>query len=259
MYTAHPKSGNLVLLLLVTGILTACAATPDTDEASAGANDPWEPMNRTVFSFNMAVDKATLRPLARGYQKITPNFARRGVTNFFDNLTTPGSALNNFLQGKPARGFSELGRFLFNSTLGIGGLVDIADLGGMQRHEEDFSQTFAVWGIPEGPYLVLPFIGGRSLLATVALPFDYNADLLQYIEDASVRDKLLVLKLIDTREGLLPADKFLDESNDPYITFREAYRQNREYAIYDGDPPIEDDYYEFMDEEFEDEDSTVPE
>ncbi|MDH3512509.1 MAG: VacJ family lipoprotein, partial [Gammaproteobacteria bacterium] len=154
MYTPHPKFRTLIPLLLVTGQLAACAATPDTDEESAAAHDPWEPMNRPIFSFNMAVDKATLRPLARGYQKITPNFARRGVTNFFDNLTTPGSALNNFLQGKPARGFNELGRFLFNSTLGVGGLVDIADLGGMERHEEDFAQTFAVWGIPEGPYLV---------------------------------------------------------------------------------------------------------
>lgn len=245
------------LLLVAACAMTGCAANgQSTDASPATSHDPWEPMNRKVFSFNMAVDKATLKPLAKGYQKVVPTFARRGITNFFDNLLTPRSAINNFLQGKPARGFNEIGRFIFNSTLGIGGLVDVADLGGMQRYEEDFSQTFAVWGLAEGPFVMLPLIGGRSMLETVALPLDFVSDLRRHIDDTAVRESLLALQLISLRATLLPADRFLEESNDPYITFREAYRQNREYAIFDGNPPLEDDYYEFTDDEFMDDEFT---
>jgi phospholipid-binding lipoprotein MlaA len=248
------KAPLLALLILVVGPLSGCSSTPAADGAPESASyDPWEPMNRGLYRMNVAVDKATLRPLAKGYRAVTPNIAEHGISNFFDNLTTPGSALNNFLQGKPARGFSEFGRFLFNSTLGVGGLFDVAGAGGMDRYDETFSQTFAVWGVPEGPYLMLPFLGPHSLLDAAALPFDYYTDFQAHYDNASVRDKLAVLRLVSVRARLLSADGFLDESNDPYIAFREAYRQNREYQIYDGDPPVDDDYYEFMDGEFMDE------
>lgn len=243
-----------MLVPLFLGLLAACATNPGAEDAPASAEyDPWESMNRKLYKLNVVIDKTTLRPLAKGYRAVTPIFAERGISNFFYNLTTPRSALNNFLQGKPGRGFSELGRFVFNTTLGVGGLFDIASMGGMDRYDETFSQTFAVWGLPEGPYLMLPIVGPHSVLDATAIPFDYYSDFQVHYDDTSVRDKLYVLRLVNARARLLTADGFIEESQDPYIAFREAYLQNREYQIYDGDPPIEDDYYEFTDEEFMDE------
>jgi phospholipid-binding lipoprotein MlaA len=236
--------------LLLLALLSGCAGTQTNEDSGFNSTyDPLEPLNRKVYALNDAFDRVLLKPTATGYKAVTPGIVRRGITNFFDNLATPRSALNNFLQGKPARGFNEIGRFVFNTTLGLGGLIDIAGLGGMQAYEEDFGQTFAVWGLPEGPYLVLPLLGSRSLLETVAFPLDYYAGLERYIKDREARGAILALRIIDIRHRLLAADQFLEESTDPYITFREAYRQNREYEIFDGDPPVEDQYYEFFDEE----------
>lgn len=239
-----------LLLILLLGLLTACANSTEKPEEQASAEyDPWEPMNRKLFAVNHAVDKLTFRPLAKGYRKITPVFARRGVANFFDNLSTPRSSLNNFLQGKPSRGFSELGRFLFNSTLGLGGLIDVATAGGMESFDEDFSQTFAVWGLPQGPYTVLPILGPNTVLDVIALPFDIVSDLQVHMGDSGTRDRLWGLRAIDLRRRLLAADKLLEDSQDPYITLRESFLQNRNYRIYDGDPPIDDEIFEFDDDE----------
>ncbi len=231
-------------------MLTACASNNSESGSEPGAvHDPFEKLNRQVYAFNLAVDKVSTKPLAKGYRKVTPPAVRKGIANVFDNMTTPRSALNNFLQGKPARGFNELGRFLFNTTLGLGGIFNIAELGGMNRYDEDFAQTFAVWGLPEGPYLMLPIVGPHSLLAAIALPLDFYSDLQRYIDDASVRDRLYVLRIIDARQRLLAADSLLEDSSDKYISFRDAYLQNREYQIYDGDPPVDEVYYDFLDEE----------
>ena len=246
------RARTSALVIVVASLLTACAGNPSGNaELSDPEADPWETMNRRVYNFNEAIDKVSTKPLARGYKAITPTFARRGVSNFFDNLTTPRSSLNNFLQGKPGRGFHELGRFVVNSTMGLGGLINIADIDGWARYDETFSQTFAVWGLPEGPYVMLPILGPHSVLDAAALPFDYVTDLQRNYNNTSVRDKLYVLRLVDARHRLLTADQFLEESKDPYITFREAYLQNREYQIYDGDPPVDDDFYELDDEFFE--------
>ena len=207
-------------------------------------------MNRSVFSFNTNVDKVTTKPLAKGYRKIIPGPVRKSVSNFFRNLTTPRSSLNNFLQGKPARGFSEFGRFLFNSTLGIGGLFDVATAGGMEEYREDFGQTAAVWGIGDGPYVMLPMLGPQTLRDAILTPLDGLATPFYHYDNTSARDKVFVLRLLDLRYRLLTADKFLDDSEDPYVTLRESYLQNREYEVYDGDPPIDDDFFdEFLDEE----------
>ena len=244
------RARKLTLLVLSTSLLAGCATNPPAgEELPATEYDPWETMNRKVYNFNLAVDKATLKPVAKGYKAVLPRFARRSITNFFDNLTTPRSSLNNFLQGKPKRGAREFGRFLVNSTIGLGGLINITDIDGWDRYDETFSQTFAVWGLPEGPYLMLPFLGPHSVLDATALPVDYYTDLQRGYRNTSVRDKLYLLRLIDARQRLLTAEKFLDDSEDPYIAFREAYLQNREYQIYDGEPPVEDDYYEFFDDE----------
>lgn len=256
-------SHSLALLLLVlAGSLTGCASHDPLDENSTYVEyDPLEPFNRKVHSFNRAFDKVALGPLARGYRKITPTPVRRSISNFFSNLTAPRSALNNFLQGKPGRGFNELGRFLFNSTLGIGGLFDVAGAAGMERYDENFSQTLSVWGVPDGPYIVLPFLAPAMASDFLALPVDYYSDVLTYYDNSSVRDKVWGLRLIELRYRLLGADAILEESQDPYVTVREAFRQNRTFRIFDGNPPRDDEeeFYddEMFDEFFEDEDATA--
>ncbi len=238
--------GQVALVALVLGV-SGCASIPHEDRTEY---DPWEPLNRTVFNANIAVDKATMRPIARGYRKVVPMPVRKSVSNFFRNLTTPRSALNNFLQGKPGRGFSEIGRFLFNSTIGIGGLIDVASAGGMDEYREDFGQTAAVWGVPDGPYVMLPFLGPQTLRDALLMPLDIIATPLYQYDNTSVRDKLYFVRLIDLHYQLLAAEKFLDDSTDTYITTRESYLQNRNYTVHDGDVPDEDDFYdEFLDEE----------
>ncbi len=212
--------------------------------------DPWEPMNRSLFRVNVAIDNATLKPIAKGYRYVLPRAVRKGISNFYRNLTTPRSAVNNFLQGKPANGFNEIGRFLFNSTFGIAGIFDVATSGGMEEYREDFGQTAAVWGVPDGPYVMLPFLGPKTLRDALLLPLDITANPLYHYDVTSVRDRLYVLQFVDSRYHLLVADKLLDDSKDPYVTLRESYLQNREYEIYDGDPPEDDDFFdEFLEEE----------
>lgn len=206
-----------------------------------------------MYGFNDAVDRAIMKPIAKGYKTIVPQPARTGVTNFSQNLMRPGSSLNNFLQGKPERGLSELVRFVINSTFGIVGLIDVAKYAGIEEHNETFGQTAAVWGVPAGPYVVLPFLGPNTLRGTVTRPLDGLADPLYYYDDSSIRDKLYVLRLINLRANLLSYDELLEGSADPYVTMRETFLQNLKFRIYDGDPPVEDDD-EFYDEFLEDED-----
>ena len=203
-----------------------------------------------MFSFNRGLDKVTTKPLAQGYEKVTPRPLRKGIGNFFRNLGTPASSLNNFLQGKPKRGFSELGRFVFNSTLGVGGIFDIATAGGLEAHNEDFGQTAAVWGVPNGPYVMIPLLGPSTLRDGLLFPLSLITDPLYHYDNTSVRDKLVVLRVIETRARLLPLESTLEESKDPYLTLRESYLQNREFEIYDGEPPEDDEFYdEFLEED----------
>ena len=234
-------------LLIAVFFLPACASVPPEQKVES---DPWEGLNRTVFEANLIIDKVTTKPLAKGYQAITPGPVRTGVSNFFRNLTAPRSMVNNFLQGKPGRGFSEFGRFLFNSTLGIGGIFDVATAGGIQAYPEDFGQTAAVWGVPDGPYVMLPFLGPQTLRDALLTPIDLQTNPIYFYDNTSVKDKVNVLRIIDLRYRLLPTDRFLEDSKDKYITTRESFLQNRTFEIYDGDPPIEDDFFdEFLEEE----------
>lgn len=249
----------LVVALIILGMsqISACATVDPEDEDSPYVEyDPLEPLNRKVHGFNNFIDKWALRPIARGYKKVVPSPVRHGITNFFSNMRTPGSALNNFLQGKPKRGFSELGRFLFNSTVGLGGFIDVATAGGMERYDENFAETLSVWGVPDGPYIVLPFWGGNMASDQFALPVDYYLDVWTHYDNTSVRDKVWLLRIIDLRYRLLSADAVLEDSQDRYIAVREAIRQNRTFRIYDGEPPIDDEenyddelYDEFFEEE----------
>lgn len=237
-----------LLIVVSTSGLLGCASIPEVDKNPA---DPWESYNRGMHNFNTVVDNATLKPVAKGYRKIIPSPARRGVSNFFQNLSTPGSMINNFLQGKPSRGFSELARFAVNSTIGIGGLIDIATASGIEEYSEDFGQTAAVWGVPSGPFVMLPFLGPSTVRGAVARPIDRLADPLYHYDNTSVRDPLIVLSIIDLRYRLLVTDKILEDSKDAYVTIRESYLQNREFQIFDGDPPDDDDFFdEFLEDEF---------
>ncbi len=253
MKTIARLQSSLLLAVLILGFgqMSGCATTANSDHDSQTVDyDPLESLNRKVYGINMVVDKAVLKPLAKGYKKVVPAPVRRGITNFFSNLTTPRSALNNFLQGKPRRGFNEFGRFLFNSTLGLGGFIDIAGAGGMERYDENFSQTLSVWGVPDGPYLVLPFFGPSMATDALALPVDFATDLWSHYDNTSVRDKVWLLRTVELRYRLLSVESALEDWHDPYIALREAFMQNRTFRIYDGEPPDDEEFYE--DEMFDD-------
>lgn len=240
----------LVCLLMC---LAGCAGQP----ASYADSDPLEPVNRTVYSFNSFLDKVMLRPLALGYEELTPDLLQEGVSNVYSNLLEPTNGINQLLQGKPRRAGNSLGRFAINSSLGIFGILDVAgnadfaqgtDPKGLRRQEEDFGQTLAVWGVPAGPYLVLPLLGPSSLRDGPALVADAATNPGFYLTSSSTADKLLALRIVDLRTSLLPLDDTLARATDEYAFTRSAFRQNKEFQIWDGNPPQDDDLY---DEEFE--------
>lgn len=241
---------RVLAALLVLLCTSGCTSMPAGDPVE---HDPWEKLNRSMYRLNDVADSVTLKPIAKGYQKIIPGPVRKSVTNFSRNLGTPRNSLNNFLQGKPSHGVSELARFLLNSSFGIGGLFDVATASGIEAQREDFGQTAAVWGVPSGPYVMVPFIGPLTLRDALLMPANIRADVLHYVDDTSVRDRLWVLRTIDLRHRALSLEELLKDSNDPYVTLRESYLQNREFEIYDGDPPVEDDD-DFYDDFLEDED-----
>jgi len=247
----------LFVALLAVCVLAGCAASREAADTSGRVDyDPFEPFNRTVYDINKLVDDVTLKPVARGYQNILPAPVRRSVSNFSSNLTTPRSALNGFLQGKPANGISDITRFILNTTIGIGGLFDVATSAGLEEYDETFSQTLAVWGVPEGPYVYLPVFGPNSMLDAVTLPIDIMSDPLMYYDDRQTRFWLNALRVVDLRARVLTAEGFLEDSTDPYLSIREAYLQNRAYQVHDGDPPVEEDEFlnEFLDEEYPEDD-----
>ena len=239
-----------LLPVLLAGIfVSGCATLPPGDPVDY---DPWEKMNRRVYSFNVAVDNASLKPIAKGYGKVVPEPVRKSVSNFFGNLGAPRNIVNNVLQGKPRDGLGELVRFVVNTTIGVGGLFDVAALSGLEARPEGFGQTAAVWGIPAGPYIMVPLLGPLTVRDAILMPANIEFDLLHHVDDTSVRDPLWVLRTINLRHRVLPLEDLLQESKDPYITLRETYLQNREFEAYDGDPPQADEdeiYDEFLEEE----------
>ncbi|MCB1722209.1 MAG: VacJ family lipoprotein [Chromatiaceae bacterium] len=213
--------------------LTGCATGPDADP-----RDPLEPYNRAAYSFNDMVDEAVLKPLAGGYAYITPDIVDRGITNFFDNLRDVRSAINNLLQLKIGRAFSDVGRVAINSTIGILGLMDVASNMNLPSYKEDFGQTLGVWGFDSGPFIVLPLFGPSSARDGVGLVADWFTDPVTYIEDDTLRWSLRGLNIVDTRADLLNASRVVDEGAlDPYAFIRDAYLQRRQTQVYDGNPP----------------------
>ncbi len=232
---ASTRTGTAAFVLVASLGLAGCATGPDRDP-----RDPLEPLNRAVYSFNEMVDRIALEPLAQGYQAITPDPVDKGVTNFFNNLGDLRSAVNNLLQFKIGRAFSDVGRFAINSTVGVLGLMDVASNMDMPRYNEDFGQTLGVWGFGSGPYIVLPFFGPSSGRDGVGVVVDWFTDPLMLIEDDGTRWALRGLKLIDTRADLLSASRVLDQAAlDPYAFVRDAFLQQRQSAVHDGNPPEE--------------------
>jgi len=225
---------RLCAALLLLGLLSACA-TPQNHY------DPLEPVNRVTDRFNDRLDRITLKPLAIAYRDLTPTPLQTGISNFFDNLGYLNTVLNDFLQGKGRQGVRDFGRFLVNTTLGIGGLFDVATSMGLEKHEEDFGQTLAVWGVGMGPYIVYPLLGPNSLRKTPDFITSTATDGLFWASvwiSPQTALALAAIKYIDKRKRLLQASRMRDElALDPYIFTREAWIQNREYLIYDGNPP----------------------
>lgn len=200
--------------------------------------DPIEGWNRAIFSFNDGVDVAVLKPVATGYKTVVPELVRNGVTNVFNNLSDGWSAINQLLQGKPVNAAQMTMRVATNSLFGIAGLFDVASDLGIERQPEDFGQTLGRWGLPAGPYIVLPLLGPSSLRDTAALPVDMQWRPAALSNDSATRVGISMLQLIDVRTGLLGASRILDEiALDKYVFVRDAYLSRRRSQVYDGDPP----------------------
>ncbi|WP_353080540.1 MULTISPECIES: MlaA family lipoprotein [Stenotrophomonas] len=201
------------------------------DTGSAAAYDPWEPFNRKVHKFNNAVDRGIARPLATAYTHVVPRFARTGVSNFFSNLRAPVTITNQLLQGRGADAWDSLGRFLMNSTLGIGGLFDPASKAMVPRRNEDFGQTLGAWGWRRSRYVELPFFGPRTVRDVFGLAGDIPLSPIRRIEEDKVRIGLQGLQLVDTRAQLLAIDDLRDTAVDEYSLVRDAWMQRRNYQI----------------------------
>lgn len=228
------KGIQIFLVLVAACGLSACANTPPHEDVA----DPLEPVNRIVDTVNDKIDRAIFKPTAQAYEKVVPDQARASVTNFFGNLGEPLVITNQFLQGKPKEGISDLGRLLVNSTIGLLGLFDPATQMGLTKHDEDFGQTFGTWGIGEGWYVVLPLLGPSTIRDSVGLVGDYQLDPVSQHEEVRERNSLSALRVIDTRANLLSATRLRDTAAlDPYLFTREAYRQLRWSRIHDGNPP----------------------
>jgi len=238
---------RLVAVLLLVTLVTACASRPPADDPEAVAeyeqlNDPAEPTNRAVFGFNQALDKAIIKPLAQGYRWLLPNPVRKGVHNFLSNLREPLTFLNDVLQGEVSRAGVTLGRFGINSTVGLLGLIDVAAEIGLPPHKEDFGQTLAVWGVGEGPYVMLPILGPSNPRDLIGRVVDYFLDPFNMWAEASNQDWAVpartVLTAIDQRERLLdPLDDLEKSSLDFYVSIRSMSRQMRASEVRNADLP----------------------
>lgn len=241
-----------VVAIAVTSALAGCAVVPPN--SGENPNDPWETFNRQTHAFNMTMDEYVLHPIAKGYADYVPTPVQEGVSNFFSNLGEPGNMLNNILQGKFKQGAVSFARFLINSTVGIAGLFDVASRMELEYSPEDFGETLGSWGVGPGPYIVWPFLGPSTVRDTVALPVDWAMEPTTYVfwdrdERYPYAIGLGVLRVIDTRAKLLATDAMLQTALDPYVAVREAYLQNRENLVWDGNPPLV-----LIEDEFEDED-----
>lgn len=243
------KKLKLLLIAAATVFITGCASTSN--------NDPLEGVNRGIYKFNDVTDRAFFKPVATVYKNVAPTPVRKGFNNFFNNLYSITSVLNNLLQFKFANAFSEAGRFVINSTFGLAGFIDVAGMDNIPVHKEDFGQTLGYWGVGNGPYLVLPFLGPSTVRDTGGLVFDtVTTDPITYthnIGEVRLHNQLRAAQFLDRRTELLDAKDFVDNAAlDPYAFMRDAYLQRRANLIADGvvsDAQPTDDGFEPADED----------
>ena len=231
-----PASRSTALSLCIAASCAGCATGID-----ALPRDPLEPLNRSIFGFNEAIDKAVFRPAALVYRDATPSVVRAGISNFLGNLEDVWSFVNNLLQFKGQAAARTFMRVNVNTVMGLGGILDVASDLGMERRDEDFGQTLGYWGVTSGPYLVLPFFGPTTMRDFIALPVDSQGYVVSRIHDIAVRNTLEVLDQLDTRVDLLEVENTLSSAAlDRYSFIRDAYLQRRRNAVFDGDPPDEE-------------------
>lgn len=218
---------RLVPLFVCAGVammpFAASAATED---------DPWEGFNRVVFKFNDTLDTYALKPIAQGYQFITPQFLEDGIHNMYRNVGDVRNLANNVLQVKPHAAGVDTARLLMNTIVGVGGFFDVGTKMGLQRNDEDFGQTLGYWGLSSGPYLVLPLLGPSTVRDALGIYPDSYAEPYRYMHDVSARNTVAGMKIIDARANLLSAEKLI--TGDKYIFIRNAYLQSREFKVKDG-------------------------
>ncbi|MEZ5499372.1 MAG: VacJ family lipoprotein [Steroidobacteraceae bacterium] len=220
------------MIMALCAVLCGCATQPGTRDP----RDPFERVNRGIYSFNDHVDRGLAKPAARIYRHVTPRPVRTGVSNFFGNLEMPLVLVNDLLQGKFRAAAQDTGRLLLNSTLGLGGLLDPATKAAdLPHNDEDFGQTLGRWGLPPGPYLVVPVLGPSSVRDSVGRVADQFAEPINYVNNDTVLYGAQGLKLLDKRASLLDAEKVLSRTFDPYVVIRNAYLQRRAYQVSDGE------------------------
>jgi phospholipid-binding lipoprotein MlaA len=226
----------------MTLLVSGCAAPAKKDP-----RDPFERVNRATYKFNDTVDRAVLKPVAKGYKKVTPGFVQTGVANFFSNLEQPTVIISDLLQAKFKPAFSDTGRFLMNTTIGLGGLLDPATSAGLDRNDEDLGQAFGKWGIGPGPYLMVPLFGPSDLRDGIGSIGQVYTDPVHYVERDAWRYSINGVGVINLRAGLLETDQALANTFDKYAFIRNAYLQRREYLVTDGavtpsidEEPLED-------------------
>jgi len=228
---------SLISFVLLGLMLAGCAGTQSRN--TDPENDPWEGYNRKVYAFNEGMDKV-VRPVAVAYDKIMPDPMQRGVGNFFRNLDAPVTYVNQVLQGKFKQSLATIGRFLANSTFGLFGFFDIATQMGIPYYNEDLGQTLAKWGYDDSRYLMIPFIGPSTFRDGTGLVGDTFYSPVGQVFHGSNRWGLLIIDGIDIRARYLDQDAELNQAYDPYVLLRDVWKQNRQYQIYDGDPPLMD-------------------
>ena len=207
-------------------------------------NDPFEDINRVTFEFNESLDRYFLKPVAQTYSK-APKPIKKGITNFFNNLEEVETTVNQVLQGKPKLAINDLTRFVINSTIGLGGFIDVATKMGLTRHEEDFDQTLAFWGVPSGPYIMLPALGPSSLRDTLSRPFSSFLSVTFHMTESDVNIALKGIDALETRERLLEIESLI--YGDRYDFVKDSYIQYLNYEVKDG-VGVEDEFLEEMDD-----------
>ncbi len=235
-------------LWIVAALLLASGCASRQAAEQSGANDPFEPVNRVIYKFNDTGDRYVLRPVAVGYRRGLPSQIQAGIRNFFSNLTYPVTVVNALLQGKVRQAGHDGARLLVNSTIGLGGLFDPATRIGLVENDEDFGQTLGVWGVPEGPYLVLPLLGPRTTRHAVGTAADSPLTPFMGVTEGRLNLSLglWLVYNVDKRSRLLDLDQQVFEAFDPYLFVRDAYLQNRRYNVRDGRMPDDSSYLDSL-------------